>query len=152
MCESVFWMQIWMDIISAFYFIYSRKRVLMCLRLLLQDTASLSSQKGGVSKHGWLYKGNMNSAISVTMRVSTGTPLKRFTTSSNSVSGVVKGALPRFHAWSSVYSAQEELICLWEHLCNVLWGNVFKEMKRWCHCALQIWKGTLCWSCKEVGI
>uniref|UniRef100_A0A3B3Y6I4 Dedicator of cytokinesis 9 n=1 Tax=Poecilia mexicana TaxID=48701 RepID=A0A3B3Y6I4_9TELE len=26
------------------------------------------SQKGGISKHGWLYKGNMNSAISVTMR------------------------------------------------------------------------------------
>uniref|UniRef100_A0A3Q3FTV1 Dedicator of cytokinesis 9 n=1 Tax=Labrus bergylta TaxID=56723 RepID=A0A3Q3FTV1_9LABR len=34
----------------------------------LQDTASLGSQKGGISKHGWLYKGNMNSAISVTMR------------------------------------------------------------------------------------
>ncbi|XP_063744753.1 dedicator of cytokinesis protein 9 isoform X9 [Eleginops maclovinus] len=33
-----------------------------------EDTASLGSQKGGFSKHGWLYKGNMNSAISVTMR------------------------------------------------------------------------------------
>ncbi|CAK6965515.1 dedicator of cytokinesis protein 9 isoform X2 [Scomber scombrus] len=33
-----------------------------------EDTASLGSQKGGVSKHGWLYKGNMNIAISVTMR------------------------------------------------------------------------------------
>uniref|UniRef100_A0A1A7WQI9 Stabilin 1 n=1 Tax=Iconisemion striatum TaxID=60296 RepID=A0A1A7WQI9_9TELE len=33
-----------------------------------EDTASLGSQKGGVSKHSWLYKGNMNSAISVTMR------------------------------------------------------------------------------------
>ncbi|KAM6893914.1 dedicator of cytokinesis protein 9-like [Xenentodon cancila] len=33
-----------------------------------EDSASLGSQKGGVSKHSWLYKGNMNSAISVTMR------------------------------------------------------------------------------------
>uniref|UniRef100_A0A672JQW8 Dedicator of cytokinesis 9 n=1 Tax=Salarias fasciatus TaxID=181472 RepID=A0A672JQW8_SALFA len=33
-----------------------------------EDTASLGSQKGGITKHGWLYKGNMNSAISVTMR------------------------------------------------------------------------------------
>uniref|UniRef100_A0A7M4FMG4 Dedicator of cytokinesis 9 n=1 Tax=Crocodylus porosus TaxID=8502 RepID=A0A7M4FMG4_CROPO len=33
-----------------------------------QDAASLGSQKGGITKQGWLYKGNMNSAISVTMR------------------------------------------------------------------------------------
>uniref|UniRef100_A0A8C1ZXU7 Dedicator of cytokinesis 9 n=1 Tax=Cyprinus carpio TaxID=7962 RepID=A0A8C1ZXU7_CYPCA len=32
------------------------------------DTASLGSQKGGLIKQGWLHKGNMNSAISVTMR------------------------------------------------------------------------------------
>lgn len=37
--------------------------------LFVQDTASLGSQKGGITKQGWLYKGNMNSAISVTMRV-----------------------------------------------------------------------------------
>ncbi|ETE65390.1 Dedicator of cytokinesis protein 9, partial [Ophiophagus hannah] len=35
----------------------------------LFDAASLGSQKGGLTKQGWLYKGNMNSAISVTMRV-----------------------------------------------------------------------------------
>ncbi|XP_051562167.1 dedicator of cytokinesis protein 9-like isoform X2 [Myxocyprinus asiaticus] len=33
-----------------------------------EDAASLGSQRGGVSKHGWLHKANMNSAISVTMR------------------------------------------------------------------------------------
>ncbi|XP_054644016.1 dedicator of cytokinesis protein 9 isoform X4 [Dunckerocampus dactyliophorus] len=33
-----------------------------------EDTASLGSQKDGITKHGWLNKGNMNSAISVTMR------------------------------------------------------------------------------------
>ncbi|XP_028992385.1 dedicator of cytokinesis protein 9 isoform X6 [Betta splendens] len=33
-----------------------------------EDTASLGSQKGGITKHGWLYKANMNSAMSVTMR------------------------------------------------------------------------------------
>ncbi|KAK1789774.1 hypothetical protein P4O66_014925 [Electrophorus voltai] len=33
-----------------------------------EDTTSLGSQKGGISRQGWLYKGNMNSAISVTMR------------------------------------------------------------------------------------
>nr|XP_040057666.1 dedicator of cytokinesis protein 9 isoform X9 [Gasterosteus aculeatus aculeatus] len=33
-----------------------------------EDATSLGSQKGGISKHGWLYKGNINSAISVTMR------------------------------------------------------------------------------------
>ncbi|KAF7711080.1 dedicator of cytokinesis protein 9 isoform X8 [Silurus meridionalis] len=33
-----------------------------------EDTSSLCSQRGGVSKQGWLHKGNMNSAISVTMR------------------------------------------------------------------------------------
>ncbi|TNN36266.1 Dedicator of cytokinesis protein 9 [Liparis tanakae] len=37
-------------------------------KFLYGDTASLGSQKGGISKHGWLYKGNINNAISVTMR------------------------------------------------------------------------------------
>lgn len=33
-----------------------------------EDTSSLGSQKGGIIKQGWLYKGNVNSAISVSMR------------------------------------------------------------------------------------
>lgn len=39
------------------------------LCVCVKDTASLGSQKGGLIKQGWLHKGNMNSAISVTMRV-----------------------------------------------------------------------------------
>ncbi|XP_067852878.1 dedicator of cytokinesis protein 11 [Heptranchias perlo] len=34
-----------------------------------EDVASICSQKGGIIKEGWLYKANMNSTISVTMRV-----------------------------------------------------------------------------------
>ncbi|XP_078067365.1 LOW QUALITY PROTEIN: dedicator of cytokinesis protein 11-like [Mustelus asterias] len=34
-----------------------------------EDAASICSQKGGNIKEGWLYKANMNSTISVTMRV-----------------------------------------------------------------------------------
>ncbi|XP_075192835.1 dedicator of cytokinesis protein 9 isoform X3 [Anomaloglossus baeobatrachus] len=33
-----------------------------------EDAASLGSQKGGITRQGWLYKGNMNSAINVTIR------------------------------------------------------------------------------------
>lgn len=40
-----------------------------CVCVCVKDTASLGSQKGGLIKQGWLHKGNMNSAISVTMRV-----------------------------------------------------------------------------------
>jgi len=41
----------------------------VCVCVCVQDTASLGSQKGGLIKQGWLHKGNVNSAISVTMRV-----------------------------------------------------------------------------------
>lgn len=41
----------------------------VCVCVCVKDTASLGSQKGGLIKQGWLHKGNMNSAISVTMRV-----------------------------------------------------------------------------------
>lgn len=63
---------------------------------LLQDTASLGSQKGGISKHGWLYKGNMNSAISVTMRVR--------------------------HAVMATYTAQLKSLLYINGLCN--WQNI----------------------------
>lgn len=39
-------------------------------RLLFQDSSSLCSQKGGVIKQGWLHKANVNSTITVTMKVS----------------------------------------------------------------------------------
>lgn len=34
-----------------------------------EDVSSICSQKGGIIKQGWLFKANMNSTISVTMRV-----------------------------------------------------------------------------------
>uniref|UniRef100_A0A8D2NGQ7 Dedicator of cytokinesis 9 n=1 Tax=Zonotrichia albicollis TaxID=44394 RepID=A0A8D2NGQ7_ZONAL len=49
----------------SFFFFFS---VFLYSFLHFQDAASLGSQKGGITKQGWLYKGNMNSAISVTMR------------------------------------------------------------------------------------
>lgn len=69
MCYSI-WKTRW-DVFSPcsvlqYQYVLNCVIVFPCLR---QDTASLGSQKGGISKHGWLYKGNMNSAISVTMRV-----------------------------------------------------------------------------------
>ena len=36
---------------------------------LFQDSSSLCSQKGGVIKQGWLHKANVNSTITVTMKV-----------------------------------------------------------------------------------
>lgn len=35
-----------------------------------QDSASLCSQRGGIMKQGWLQKANINSSLSVSMRVS----------------------------------------------------------------------------------
>lgn len=35
-----------------------------------QDSASLCSQRGGILKQGWLQKANINSSLSVSMRVS----------------------------------------------------------------------------------
>lgn len=37
---------------------------------LFQDSSSLCSQKGGVIKQGWLHRANVNSTITVTMKVS----------------------------------------------------------------------------------
>lgn len=37
---------------------------------VFQDSSSLCSQKGGVIKQGWLHKANVNSTITVTMKVS----------------------------------------------------------------------------------
>lgn len=37
--------------------------------LFFQDSSSLCSQKGGVIKQGWLHKANVNSTITVTMKV-----------------------------------------------------------------------------------
>lgn len=36
---------------------------------LFQDSSSLCSQKGGVIRQGWLHKANVNSTITVTMKV-----------------------------------------------------------------------------------
>uniref|UniRef100_A0A8C6ZDB6 Dedicator of cytokinesis protein 9-like n=1 Tax=Nothoprocta perdicaria TaxID=30464 RepID=A0A8C6ZDB6_NOTPE len=52
----------WHPVIQNFTFFFPSTS------LHFQDAASLGSQKGGITKQGWLYKGNMNSAISVTMR------------------------------------------------------------------------------------
>lgn len=46
--------------------------VLVCLCLsvcVCQDSASLCSQRGGIMKQGWLQKANINSSLSVSMKV-----------------------------------------------------------------------------------
>lgn len=42
----------------------------LSLFAVFQDSSSLCSQKGGVIKQGWLHKANVNSTITVTMKVS----------------------------------------------------------------------------------
>lgn len=43
--------------------------ILLMAFILFQDSSSLCSQKGGVIKQGWLHKANVNSTITVTMKV-----------------------------------------------------------------------------------
>jgi hypothetical protein len=43
--------------------------ILLMVFILFQDSSSLCSQKGGVIKQGWLHKANVNSTITVTMKV-----------------------------------------------------------------------------------
>ncbi len=54
-------------VITKLFLVCACVCVFVCV--CVKDTVSLSSQKGGLIKQGWLHKGNMNSAISVTMRV-----------------------------------------------------------------------------------
>lgn len=53
---------------EMFYFIINNN--VFPLVIVLQDSASACSHKGGVIKQGWLYKANIGTTIPVTMKVS----------------------------------------------------------------------------------
>lgn len=57
----------WINLHNNVYMSWLTSIVCVCV---CQDSASLCSQRGGIMKQGWLQKANINSSLSVSMRVS----------------------------------------------------------------------------------